>query len=176
MQSLITFHLGALIENLTLTGNGLINGTGNTLDNVITGNISANTLNGLGGADTVMGGRGDDTYYVDNSGDVVIENANEGFHDKVVSSVDFALGDNIKNLTITGADTFVFGQGSGADVIKDFSASQNDSIDLSAYTHGTADLGLLHQSGVHTVIDLGGGNTITVQNITTASLQSHIHW
>ncbi len=75
-----------------------------------------------------------------------------------------------------GADTFVFDQGSGADVIKDFSASQSDSIDLSAYTHGTADLTLLHQSGVHTVIDLGGGNTITVQNITTASLQSHIHW
>src|SRR5207247_965968 len=38
VQSAITYTLGANVENLTLTGASAINGTGNTLDNVLTGN------------------------------------------------------------------------------------------------------------------------------------------
>ena len=34
--------------------------------------------NGGTGADTLTGGAGNDTYVVDNTGDVVIEKANEG--------------------------------------------------------------------------------------------------
>ena len=61
VQSSITYTLGAEIENLTLTGNGSINGTGNALDNVLTGNSGNNTLNGGAGADTLIGGTGTDT-------------------------------------------------------------------------------------------------------------------
>src|SRR5262249_1654292 len=43
-------------------------------------------LNGGAGADTMQGGTGNDTYLVDNAGDVVTENANEGT-DLVQSSV-----------------------------------------------------------------------------------------
>ena len=55
-------------------------GTGNALDNVITVTTYAaggydDTLDGGAGADTMSGGNGNDTYYVDNVGDVVIENA-----------------------------------------------------------------------------------------------------
>jgi serralysin len=48
-------------ENLSLTGSGIINGTGNTLNNVITGNGAANTLNGGTGNDRITGGLGKDT-------------------------------------------------------------------------------------------------------------------
>jgi len=69
VQSSVTYTLGANVENLTLTGSAAINGTGNDLNNVLTGNSAANVL---------TGGAGNDTYVVDNLGDVVSENLNEG--------------------------------------------------------------------------------------------------
>ena len=44
MQSSVSYTLGANVENLTLTGSADINGTGNTLANVITGNSGTNML------------------------------------------------------------------------------------------------------------------------------------
>lgn len=49
------------IENLTLTGSGNLNGSGNDLDNVLTGNTGANKLDGRAGDDTLAGGFGNDT-------------------------------------------------------------------------------------------------------------------
>ena len=49
----VSYTLGANVENLTLTGNNNISGTGNTLDNIIIGNSGNNTLNGGIGIDTV---------------------------------------------------------------------------------------------------------------------------
>jgi Ca2+-binding RTX toxin-like protein len=60
VQASITYTLGANVENLTLTGSGNINGTGNTLDNVITGNSGNNSLTGGVGNDTIDGGAGTD--------------------------------------------------------------------------------------------------------------------
>ena len=40
----VGYTLGANVENLTLTGAGTIDGTGNTLNNVIRGNAPANNL------------------------------------------------------------------------------------------------------------------------------------
>lgn len=57
-------------------------------------------LDGGTGSDIMIGGKGDDTYYVDNSGDVVTEAANEGT-DKVYSSISYTLGANIENLILT---------------------------------------------------------------------------
>ena len=61
VHSTITYTLGANVEHLTLTGTTAINGTGNTLDNILTGNSAANTLTGNAGHDTLDGGAGDDT-------------------------------------------------------------------------------------------------------------------
>ena len=101
VQSSITYTLAANIENLTLTGTGAINGTGNTLDNILTGNNSNNTLNGGLGVDTMLGGTGDDIYVVDNVGDVVIESVNAGT-DTIQCAFTYTLGANFENLTLTG--------------------------------------------------------------------------
>ena len=112
VQSAITYTLGSNVENLTLTGSNAINGTGNTLDNVLTGNSGNNTLTGLAGNDTLdagsagtdvlVGGTGNDTYIVGRTtGITITENASEGT-DLVSSSVTYTLATNLENLTLTG--------------------------------------------------------------------------
>ncbi len=51
----------------------------------------------------MAGGAGDDTYIVDNTGDDIVEKANEGT-DLVKSNVTYTLSDNVENLTLTGSD------------------------------------------------------------------------
>ena len=101
VASSVTYTLTANLENLTLTGAGNINGTGNTLANTLTGNGGNNILDGGTGADGLIGGAGNDTFIVDNAGDIVVENFNQGT-DTVLSSVSYILGSDVENLTLTG--------------------------------------------------------------------------
>ena len=65
VKSSVNFTLSDNIETLTLTGTDSINGTGNTLKNIITGNDSNNVLDGGAGVDKFIGGLGNDTYIID---------------------------------------------------------------------------------------------------------------
>ena len=107
------------LENFVLTGQvpGYI--FANELDNIIVGNDQNNELYGLAGNDTLyggagndrldggkgldrmIGGEGDDFYIVDSRRDMVYEAPNAG-KDRVRSSIDFALGDDIEELILAG--------------------------------------------------------------------------
>jgi Ca2+-binding RTX toxin-like protein len=97
-------------ENVTLSGTAAIDATGSSVDNVLIGNSGANALVGLdgndsldggGGNDTLIGGKGNDSYTIDSTGDLIIEDADEGT-DTVSAGVSFTLADNVENLTLTG--------------------------------------------------------------------------
>lgn len=113
ITSTVSYSLSLNVEDLILTGTGTINGTGNSLNNVITGNSANNVLNGGAGADTMAGGSGNDTYVVDSASDVVTENASAGT-DIIQSSVTHTLGNNIEYLTLVGVAN-INGNGNSGD-------------------------------------------------------------
>jgi len=114
------------IENLQATAVGVINLTGNELDNALLGNDDVNTLSGgLGrdilfgeagddildggkGIDRMVGGLGNDTYYVDSKADRVVELVGEGT-DTVFANTNYTLSSNIENLTLQGSGDFTAG-------------------------------------------------------------------
>src|SRR5262245_13685068 len=98
--STVDLRLAANVENLVLQGNAL-QGYGNGLSNVIQGNAGNNLLDGDAGVDAMFGGAGDDVYFVDNGGDGVIENPNEG-NDTVFSTAHLRLSANVENLVLQG--------------------------------------------------------------------------
>ena len=112
VESSVSYTLVAAVESLTLTGTSNLDATGNELDNFITGNSGSNHLSGMEGndtldgglgADTMAGGLGNDVYVVDNLGDVLSENFNEGL-DTVKSSISWMLGANFESLLLTGTE------------------------------------------------------------------------
>ncbi len=103
VESSITYSLGDNLENLTLTGTTDLNGTGNSLNNLITGNGGHNILNGGSGDDTLSGGLGNDTYIVDSTADVINEKFDSGI-DRVEASSTYSLSDNLENLILTGTN------------------------------------------------------------------------
>ncbi|KWT65078.1 MULTISPECIES: calcium-binding protein [unclassified Variovorax] len=131
----ISYTLGSNVENLRVAGSSNINGTGNTLDNVLYAGAGSNVLNGMGGIDTVSyadagaavtvslalttaqatGGSGSDTLQS-------IENlTGSNFNDSLTGSS----GSNVLDGGVgsdalaggTGNDTYLLGRGSGGDTI-----------------------------------------------------------
>lgn len=183
VSSNVTYTLSANVENLTLTGASLINGTGNNLANILTGNamhnhlsggIGNDTLNGAIGADELIGGLGNDSYVVDNGFESITENLNEGT-DNVSSNVTYALSANVENLALTGASV-INGTGNNLANILIGNVSNNilsggagnDTLDGSTGTN-TLTGGIGNDNFKFT--SMGHTDTITDYNVTNDTIQ-----
>jgi serralysin len=118
--SSISYALTENVEQLYLLQRSLvplpgdnINGSGNSLNNLLTGNIGDNILFGLAGNDTLnggfdgndslFGGDGNDVYVVDSISDVVQETSTLGSEiDTVRSFVSYTMGANLERLSLQG--------------------------------------------------------------------------
>lgn len=165
IQSSVSWTLGTNVENLTLTGGQAIDGTGNTLSNLMLGNNVANLLNGMQGADRLIGGQGDDTYVVDSTGDVVTENVSQGL-DTVLSSISYTIGANIENLTLTGISA-INGTGNSLNNMLVGNSAAN------RLTGGAGDDTYVIAAG-DTVVESSGGGTDTVQSSVTHTLGANV--
>ncbi|HEV8391772.1 MAG TPA: cadherin domain-containing protein [Dongiaceae bacterium] len=101
--SSVTYAIGSYVENLTLTGTGAINGTGNGGHNRIIGNGAANILSGGNGNDILDGGAGNDTLAGGQGADTYLFGLGGG--SDLISNAD----------TDLGADRLVFGGGIAED-------------------------------------------------------------
>jgi Ca2+-binding RTX toxin-like protein len=123
ITTLTSFDLDASaanVENLTYSGSTDFLGTGSDGKNVIvggsgndalfgeggndtlTGNFGNDTLDGGTGNDSMVGGAGNDTYYVDATGDVVVETGGNGT-DTIISSVTRTASTSIENIILVGS-------------------------------------------------------------------------
>ncbi|MFM1843003.1 MAG: hypothetical protein RLZZ490_1741, partial [Cyanobacteriota bacterium] len=162
----VSYTLSANVENLTLLGTTNLNGTGNGLNNSLTGNSGNNILTGLAGndrldgkagADTMIGGLGNDSYTIDNVGDIVTENLNEG-RDSVRTSVDYTLSANIESLTLLGTTNL---NGTGNDLNNSLTGnSGNNSL-----TGLDGNDRLDGKAGADTMIGGLGNDSYTIDNV-----------
>ena len=177
VHSSITYNLAADVENLTLTGSSIINGTGNALNNLIIGNGAVNaliggagddTLDGANGADVLTGGIGNDVYVIDNTGDTATENLGEGTADTVRSSVSITtLFANIENLIHTGLANL-----SSSGNVLDNIMTGNEGVDTLRGGDGN-DTYVLNNSADTAVEDVVPG-TDEVQSTVTYTLSDNI--
>ncbi|RZU47640.1 hemolysin type calcium-binding protein [Fluviicoccus keumensis] len=133
VYSQVGYTLADNVEGLVLQGASDLSGVGNQLSNIITGNKANNvligldgndTLNGMEGADTLDGGIGNDTYYVDSSGDVVIEMLDAGI-DRIYTSISYSLGENLENLIFLGTANLT---GDGNELSNSITGNDGDNI------------------------------------------------
>ncbi|WP_068878075.1 MULTISPECIES: endonuclease/exonuclease/phosphatase family protein [unclassified Phenylobacterium] len=112
----------------------------------LNGSPLEDVLNGLGGADKLIGNAGADT-----------------------------LNGGLGNDTLTGgvgADRFVFTGTFGNDVVSDFQSNDVVQLDAAQFASFEAVQAASSQVGADVVITLNAANTITLQNVTLASLNS----
>jgi Ca2+-binding RTX toxin-like protein len=95
-----TIIVGSVTDDVIMTPDGNHSVDAGDGDDSVTTGDGDDLLDGGAGSDELTGGTGDDTYLVDNSGDTVIEAANEGI-DTIVSSVSYTLPDHVENLSLT---------------------------------------------------------------------------
>ena len=117
---------GDIFGGLSLGGaDDIVTNTGAIYGDILMGD-GDDTFANLGGTVTglVAGGIGNDRYEVDTSGIVISEGVDEGT-DQVDSSVNFKLGDNTENLTLTGADDL---KGVGNDLDNFITGNGGDNI------------------------------------------------
>ena len=148
----------------TATSHVLVGATGNdtlrgaTSGDVLIGNAGNDTLIDGASRVTMIGGTGDDVYIVNHTGDIVVEQANQGT-DTVLASVNFVLPDNLENLTLLGNANLI---ATGNNLNNVLTGNAGNSI-LNA---GNGKATLVAGAGV-TTLNGGTGNDIFVVNKAT---------
>jgi Ca2+-binding RTX toxin-like protein len=152
--------------------NNVVGGSAN--DTIVGSNIGG-TLNGMAGNDSITAGAGNDYSDAGDGNDTVFGGA--GTDSLIGGAGNDKLDGGTGNDTLTGgagADLFVFGaQANTADIITDFSTSTaGEKIDLTAfgYTSFSQIKALMTQVGADVQIGLPSSETITLKNVTLASL------
>lgn len=150
-------------------GDGDDFGRGGTGDDGLFGDAGNDTLNGESGNDRLFGGVGNDDLDGSTGNDTLYGGA--GFDTLKGGEGNDLLYGNFN------ADTFVFTDGNGNDTIADFEADNPlEKIDLSGVSAITNLFDLLSnhvsQVGANVVIDTGSGNSITLNNVNIATLDS----
>jgi len=135
-----------------------------TVSVTVKGVVDAPIRNGTAGGDTLNGTALEDTIN------------GQGGADKLAGLVGAdTLNGGTGNDTLTGgdgADRFVFAGAFGKDVVTDFQPNDVIQLDASAFANFAAVQSHAQQSGADVVITLDPANTITLQNVTLASLNS----
>ena len=94
-------------RDVLFSGNGGSQLFGGAGDDELNAGSASDFLDGGSGGDTMAGGAGDDTYVVDDTRDVIVEAADvngvAAGVDTVRASIDYTLGANLENLTLTGS-------------------------------------------------------------------------
>jgi hypothetical protein len=159
----VTLTLGSNVENLILSGTTAINGTGNTLNNLVRGNAGNNTLNGSGGFDVLEGGAGNDTltdtsggnYYNGGAGTDTLTGG---------TAADFFMGGTGNDTISTGngADVIAFNAGDGQDSVNP-SSGVDDTLSLGGASLSYANL-TFQKSGNNLVLNVSATDKITFTN------------
>jgi serralysin len=122
--------------------------TGTTGDDILYGNLGDDTLAGGSGHSILRGGQGNDVIHGG-------------------SGSEWLSGDR-GNDTLSGgggADIFHSFSGAGLDVVTDFHLAEGDRVQLDPGTTYT-----VSQVGADTVIDMGGGDQLILQNVQLSTL------
>jgi Ca2+-binding RTX toxin-like protein len=175
----------------TLTGTGeedTLYGLGG--NDTLMGLAGNDVLDGGAGNDSMVGGLGNDTYYVDSTGDVVVENIGEGRDEVRTTLTSYTLGANVEDLTFIGTGNFTGTGNADKNYIKGGAGSDNlsggagdDTLDGGAggdlmsggagndtyYVDNVGDtINELSQIGIDTVLTTLGSYTLgaNVENLT----------
>jgi Ca2+-binding RTX toxin-like protein len=177
-----SYALSAHVENLTLVGSSNIDATGNSLNNSLVGNSGNNILDGGAGADSMAGGTGNDTYVLDDAGDEITENSNEGVDTvSVASTYSIASQANLENITLTGTGAVNATGNSANNVLTGNSGNNdlaagagNDTLDgatgVDTMTGGTGDDVYVVDNASDQVVENSSEGTDTIQTTLTYSL------
>jgi len=157
--SAVSRTLGANQDHLRLTGTA-VNGTGNTLNNLIQGNAIANALSGGDGHDILQGAGGNDTLSDSSSMGNVFDGGD---------GADRLSGGAGRDLYIGGAGVDTITTGGGADVIAFNRGDGQDAVTTVGGADNTVSLGngilyadlALAKSGSDLILQLGAGEQIS---------------
>jgi len=83
-------------------GDGIDKLYGDAGNDALTGGAGNDLLAGGAGDDAMTGGTGNDIYYVDSTGDSIVESAGEGA-DSVRTTITWSLGANLESLQLLGS-------------------------------------------------------------------------